>query len=92
MTDSAVSVLDGSAIEPGTHLVTPGAGGGIKDRAVLDRIDVYFRFGSATPAWGAPLSGAEDEYLTYAARPDIDTGFRRKPTRPRGKAWPKRSS
>lgn len=84
LTDSAVSVLDGLAIEKGTHLVAPGTGGGIRDRAILDRIDVYFRFGSATPPWGATDFGVEDEYFTYAARPDLDTGFKRKKKGGRG--------
>ena len=84
LTDSAVSVIDGQAIEKGTHLVAPGTGGGIKDRAILDRIDVYFRFGSATPPWGGSGLGIEDEYFTYAARPDLDTGFKRKTKGGRG--------
>jgi len=84
LTDSAVAVIDGRALEKGTHLVAPGAGGGIKDKAVLDRIDVYFRFGSATPPWGASEFGVGDEYLTYAARPDRDTGFKRKKKGGRG--------
>jgi hypothetical protein len=84
LTDSAVSVIDGREIENGTHLVTPGAGGGIKDRTILDRIDIYFRFGNATPPWGATGIGTEDEYFTYAARPDIETGFKRKPKGGRG--------
>jgi ornithine cyclodeaminase/alanine dehydrogenase-like protein (mu-crystallin family) len=84
LTDSAVSVIDGRAIEKGTHIVAPGAGGGIKNKAILDRIDVYFRFGSATPPWGASEFGIDDEYFTYAARPDLDTGFKRKKKGGRG--------
>jgi ornithine cyclodeaminase/alanine dehydrogenase-like protein (mu-crystallin family) len=77
LTDSAVSVIDGARIEPGAHIVAPGTGGGIKDRRVLDRIDVYLRFGNATTPWGSE-QGIDDEYFTYAARPDIETGFKRK--------------
>ena len=82
LTDSATSVVDGQRIEKGAHLVAPG--GGIKDQAILDRIDVYLRFGSATPPWGASEFGIEDEYFTYAARPDLETGFRRKTKGDRG--------
>lgn len=83
LTDSAVSVIDGPRIEKGAHLVAPGTGNGIKDKAILERIDLYLRFGNATKPWGA-AAGAEDEYFTYAARPDIETGFKRKPKDERG--------
>jgi ornithine cyclodeaminase/alanine dehydrogenase-like protein (mu-crystallin family) len=78
LTDSAVLIVNGPLLEKGTHLVAPGTGDGIKDRAVLDRIDVYMRFGNATTPWGADERGVDDEYYTYAARPDVDTGFKRK--------------
>lgn len=83
LTDSAVQVIDGPRIKKGAHLVAPGTGDGIKDRAVLDRIDVYLRFGNATTPWGAS-AGVDDEYFTYAARPDIETGFKRKTKGGRG--------
>jgi alanine dehydrogenase len=79
LTDSAVSVLNGELIEPGTHIVAPGTGGGIKDPGIVHRIDVYLRFGNATKPWGGNEMGTEDEYFTYAARPDIDMRFKRKP-------------
>ena len=82
VTDSAKSVVDAKALEKGTHLVAPG--GGIKDKAILDRIDVYLRFGNATPPWGASQFGVDDEYHTYAARPDLETGFKRKEKGDRG--------
>ena len=85
LTDSAVSVIDGRAIEKGTHIVAPGSGGRIRDKSTLKRIDVYFRFGSATPPWGASEFEIDDEYFTYAARPDIDTGFKRKTRGKRGR-------
>lgn len=83
LTDSAVSVIDGARLEKGTHIVAPGTGGGIKDARVLERIDVYLRFGNATTPWGAQ-PGIDDEYFTYAARPDIETGFKRKTKGHRG--------
>jgi ornithine cyclodeaminase/alanine dehydrogenase-like protein (mu-crystallin family) len=83
LTDSAVSVIDGQRIEKGAHLVAPGTGDGIKDKNFLDRIDLYLRFGNATTPWGA-TTGADDEYFTYAARPDIETGFKRKTRGGRG--------
>ncbi len=82
LTNSAASVVDAKLLEPGTHLVAPG--GGIKDKDVRGRIDIYLRFGSATPPWGADRFGIEDEYHTYAARPDIETGFTRKASGGRG--------
>jgi ornithine cyclodeaminase/alanine dehydrogenase-like protein (mu-crystallin family) len=82
VTDSAMSVVDAKALEKGTHLVAPG--GGIKDQEIRDRVDVYFRFGSATPPWGASQFGVDDEYHTYAARPDLETGFKRKSKGGRG--------
>jgi alanine dehydrogenase len=84
LTDSAVSVLNGDLIEKGTHIVAPGTGGGIKDKIIQDKIDIYLRFGNATRPWGASEVGTQDEYFTYAARPDIDMGFKRKPKNKRG--------
>lgn len=77
LTDSAVAVLDGPLIEKGAHIVAPGTGHGIKERNVLERIDLYLRFGNATTPWGS-APGIDDEYFTYAARPDVDTGLKRK--------------
>lgn len=82
VTDSAQSVVDSKALEKGTHLVAPG--GGVKAKDIIDRIDVYFRFGNATKPWGASEIGIDDEYFTYAARPDLDAGFQRKTTGGRG--------
>jgi ornithine cyclodeaminase/alanine dehydrogenase-like protein (mu-crystallin family) len=83
LTDSAVSIIDGSLIEKGAHIVAPGAGDGLKGKTILDRIDVYLRFGNATTPWGA-AAGADDEYFTYAARPDIETKLTRKTKGRRG--------
>lgn len=83
VTDSAVSVLDGQYLEPGTHVVNIG-GGGIPPKSVLDRVDVYLRFGNAPAPWGLPQLGVGDEYLTYAAEPDSGAGPRLKHSGKRG--------
>ena len=64
LTDSAVPVLDGRRLEPGTHVINIG-GGGRLDPASLERVDVYLRFGNAPPPEGGPAF--EDEYLTWSA-------------------------
>ena len=84
LTDSAVPVLNGEWIEPGTHIVNIGGGGGRPDDATLDKIDVYMRFGSAPGPWGAPEMILEDEYLTYAAQPEGTTHFKMKRSNRRG--------
>ncbi len=84
LTDSAVSIINTDLIEKGTHIVAPGSGGGLKSKAVQEKIDVYFRFGNATQPWGASELGIGDEYFTYAARPDMDFGFKRKKKGERG--------
>jgi len=68
VTDSAVPVLDGECIEEGTHVINIG-GGGSPGAGVLEKVDVYLRFGNATAPWGLPDFGVADEYLTYAAEP-----------------------
>ena len=69
LTDSALPVLDGALLEPGTHVINVG-GGGRPDEATLARIDVYLRFGSTPAPWGIPELALDDEYLTWAARID----------------------
>jgi alanine dehydrogenase len=69
VTDSAVPVLDGTRLEPGTHVINVG-GGGRPDEATVARIDVYLRFGSTPAPWGRPELALDDEYLTWAARTD----------------------
>jgi alanine dehydrogenase len=66
VTNSAVPVLDGTRLEPGTHVINIG-GGGRPDEATLERIDVYLRFGSA-PAPVGSSARLDDEYLTWTAR------------------------
>jgi ornithine cyclodeaminase/alanine dehydrogenase-like protein (mu-crystallin family) len=68
VTDSAVPVLDGRHVEPGTHLINIG-GGGKPDAESLKRVDAYLRFGNAPAPVGRPDFGLDDEYLTFAARP-----------------------
>lgn len=69
VTDSAVPVMDGACLEPGQHILNIG-GGGSPDKASLERVDVYFRFGNAPAPVGRPNLGLDDEYLGWAARPD----------------------
>ena len=69
VTDSAVPVLSGRYLEPGTHIVNVGGGGGRPDDESLQRVDVYLRFGNAPAPWGLPELTLADEYLTWSARP-----------------------
>ena len=66
-TDSAVPVLDGRRIEPGTHLINIGAGGRL-DPASLERVDAYLRFGNAPSPRERPELTLDDEYLTWSAQ------------------------
>ncbi|MEP1217624.1 MAG: ornithine cyclodeaminase family protein [Marinobacter sp.] len=68
LTDSAVPVLDSRLIQKGQHIINVG-GGNIPSHDVMDRIDVYLRFGNATAPWGLPEMALQDEYLTYSAEP-----------------------
>jgi ornithine cyclodeaminase/alanine dehydrogenase-like protein (mu-crystallin family) len=68
LTDSTEPVLDGRHLEKGAHLVNIG-GGGVPDAESLRRVDVYLRFGNAPAPLGRE-DAIEDEYLTWAARPD----------------------
>jgi ornithine cyclodeaminase/alanine dehydrogenase-like protein (mu-crystallin family) len=70
LTDSAVPVLDGRLLEPGTHVVNIG-GSGVPDEETMKRVDVYLRFGDAPAPIGHPDLLLEDEYLGWEARPDI---------------------
>jgi ornithine cyclodeaminase/alanine dehydrogenase-like protein (mu-crystallin family) len=65
VTDSAVPVLDGRLVEPGTHLVNVGGGGRLDD-ASLARVDAYLRFGNAPAPEGHPELALGDEYLTWS--------------------------
>ncbi|MFM1815524.1 MAG: hypothetical protein RLZ98_2219 [Pseudomonadota bacterium] len=69
LTDSAIPVMDGACLEKGQHIVNIG-GTGIPDQASLDRVDVYFRFGSAPAPVGHPEMALDDEYIGWEARPE----------------------
>jgi alanine dehydrogenase len=68
LTDSAVPVLDGTLLEPGTHIVNVG-GSGRLDAESLKRIDVYLRFGDAPAPVGRPELAIDDQFLGWEARP-----------------------
>jgi ornithine cyclodeaminase/alanine dehydrogenase-like protein (mu-crystallin family) len=68
LTDSAVPVLDGTRLEPGTHLLNIG-GSGKPDRASLERVDVYLRFGDAPAPASRPDLRLDDEHIGWEARP-----------------------
>ena len=69
LTDSAVAVVDGTLIEPGTHIVNIG-GSGLPDGETLKRVDIYFRFGDAPAPVGHPELALEDEHIGWEARPN----------------------
>ena len=84
LTDSAVGVLNGEWVEEGAHVVSVGGGGGKADQATLDKVDVYFRFGSAPGPFGLPDMALDDEYITYAAQPEFNSSFKMKRSGRRG--------
>src|SRR5262249_54325688 len=67
LTDSAVPVLDGALLEPGTHIVNVG-GSGRLDAESLRRIDIYLRFGDAPAPVGRPELAIDDQFLRWEAR------------------------
>ena len=69
LTDSAVPVIDGALIEPGTHIINIG-GGHRPDAECMRRVDVYLRFGDTPAPVGHPELALDDEYLGWEARPD----------------------
>ena len=89
VTDSAVPVLEGARIEPGTHLINVG-GGGRPDAESLARIDAYLRFGTSPAPQGHPELAIDDEYLTWAARPEISLGRKANKSGRRGVLLPER--
>lgn len=70
LTDSAVPVLKGELLEPGTHVVNIG-GSGVPDAETMRRVDVYLRFGDAPAPVGRPELALDDEYIAWEARPDV---------------------
>jgi alanine dehydrogenase len=91
-TNATVPVIKGEWLEPGQHVLNVGGGTGMPGKDVQDRIDVYFRFGTAPAPEGLPQMQLEDEWITYAARPDLDTKRVKKPPgqRAHGVAMPDR--
>jgi ornithine cyclodeaminase/alanine dehydrogenase-like protein (mu-crystallin family) len=85
-------VIRGGFLEPGQHVLNVGGGTGMPGQDVRDRIDVYFRFGNAPAPEGLPEMELADEWITYAARPDIDYMLKKKPPgqRAHGVAMPDR--
>jgi ornithine cyclodeaminase/alanine dehydrogenase-like protein (mu-crystallin family) len=69
LTDSAVSVTDGSLLEKGAHICVIG-GSGKPDRKALDRVDAYLRFGDSPAPAGHPELQTDAEHIGYVARPN----------------------
>ncbi len=91
-TDASVPVIKGHHVETGQHVLNVGGGTGMPGKDVQDKIDVYFRFGNAPAPQGLPEFALDDEWITYAARPDPDKWVKQKPlgTRAHGVAMPDR--
>jgi alanine dehydrogenase len=69
LTDSAVSVTDGSLLEKGAHIVVVG-GSGKPDKKALERVGAYLRFGDSPAPEGHPELHTDAEHLGYVARPN----------------------
>src|SRR6478609_8743104 len=67
LTDSAVSITDGTLLEPGAHIVVVG-GSGKPDPESLKKVDVYLRFGDAPAPVGHPELATDAEHIDYEAR------------------------
>lgn len=80
-TDSAVPIIIGKWLEEGTHVTCIG---GKPDEDTLKRIDLSLRLGNAPAPWGLPELSLADEYITYAAVPKNNAGFKMKPRGQRG--------
>jgi ornithine cyclodeaminase/alanine dehydrogenase-like protein (mu-crystallin family) len=88
LTDSALSVTDGTLLEKGAHIVVVG-GSGQPDAESLKRVDVYLRFGDAPAPIGHPELGTDAEHLGYEARPSTGKhGDGRRSRRKHGVALP----
>ena len=79
-TDSAVDIITGALVEPGTHITSIG---GRPDAETFERIEVSLRLGTAPAPWGLDEFALPDEYITYAAQPEHDAGFKMKRKRRR---------
>jgi alanine dehydrogenase len=91
-TNASVPVIRGDWLEPGQHVLNVGGGTGMPGQDVRNRIDLYFRFGSAPAPEGLPQMQLDDEWITYMARPDFNYGHKKKPPghRAHGVAMPDR--
>lgn len=78
-TNASVPIVRADLLEPGMHIVNVGGGTGMISPEAQDRVDIYFRFGNAPSPAGLPEMALADEWITYAARSDIDNGLRQKP-------------
>ncbi len=89
-TNASVPIVRADLLKPGMHIVNVGGGTGMIAPEAQEKVDVYFRFGNAPPPAGLPEMALADEWITYAARPDVDNGLRQKPlgTRAHGVAMP----
>ncbi|MFQ5875597.1 MAG: ornithine cyclodeaminase family protein [Dehalococcoidia bacterium] len=74
-TDSAIPIIIGKWLEEGTHVTCVG---GKPDEETLKKIDVSLRLGNAPAPWGFPEFSFPDEYITYAAMPNQNAGFKMK--------------
>jgi alanine dehydrogenase len=75
LTDATQPVTDGAYVEPGTHVVVVG-GSGAPDAAIIDKIDVSLRFGTAPQPWGLDEFGKGKSRIVYAAMtPEIAHQF-----------------
>jgi alanine dehydrogenase len=75
VTDSALPVIEGAFVEPGTHITNVGAGGH-PDDATLAKVDVYLRFGDASVPWGYSREDVDGGNFVYAARPDFNANLK----------------
>jgi ornithine cyclodeaminase/alanine dehydrogenase-like protein (mu-crystallin family) len=89
-TNASVPVIRADLLQPGMHILNVGGGTGMVSPEAQDKVDVYFRFGNAPAPEGIPEMALADEWVTYAARADVDNGLRQKPlgTRAHGVAMP----
>lgn len=81
-TDALGPVVRGEWIRPGTHVTTVGGG---LDQAALDKLDTWFRFGSAPAPYSHEDWTTLNENITYATEAGIvDMRNSRQKTFPRG--------
>lgn len=91
-TNASVPVVRADCLRPGMHILNVGGGTGMVSPEAQAMVDIYFRFGNAPAPEGLPEMALADEWVTYAARPDVDNGLRQKPlgTRAHGVSMPEK--